>query len=391
MGKDESRSRRGRIRAVQRARRHVPGGGLRAVGGHPHQPADRADHGRRDQPEPRPPRRAQGHAGRQRGRGVRARDPDGDDEPGAIAAAASFKFEEIEAAIDETHHVPSGYKADVLIRWGDPVEPGAPAFDPMKADGGGPGETVWLQLRLHRLPAAAARQQRLRARALVRQPRIHQRGAHVPGPRPSGEDGLRRNDAGAGRHRDGRPRCLGGRDREAERRLDARSRQPLQPTHHSTRDGDAPLRARRRPRADVHVLRSERHPGDRHDQQLRRRHHPLGHLPHRRGELPRLLPQQGGARPVTRRSGTTSATASPASGTTGAGTTSASTSPRSRTRPTGSAGSSRSTPSTARRRRSSARRSAASSTRAPRSSSTRTAASSSIWTTTSASTMSTSS
>ena len=51
---------------------------------------------------------------------------------GAIAAAASFKFEEIEAAIDETHHVPSGYKADVLIRWGDPVEPGAPAFDPMK-------------------------------------------------------------------------------------------------------------------------------------------------------------------------------------------------------------------------------------------------------------------
>lgn len=45
--------------------------------------------------------------------------------------AATFAFQEISAGIDETHHVAPGYDADVLIRWGDPVVPGAPAFDPM--------------------------------------------------------------------------------------------------------------------------------------------------------------------------------------------------------------------------------------------------------------------
>ena len=51
-----------------------------------------------------------------------------------LAAAASpepsFGFTEIEAGVDETHHVAPGYRADVLIRWGDPIFPGAPAFDP---------------------------------------------------------------------------------------------------------------------------------------------------------------------------------------------------------------------------------------------------------------------
>jgi secreted PhoX family phosphatase len=46
------------------------------------------------------------------------------------AATSSFTFEEIAAGIDETHHVPPGYRAETLIRWGDPVLPGAPAFDP---------------------------------------------------------------------------------------------------------------------------------------------------------------------------------------------------------------------------------------------------------------------
>ena len=47
------------------------------------------------------------------------------------AAEASFGFEEIAHGVDETHHVAPGYTAEVLIRWGDPVVPGAPAFDPM--------------------------------------------------------------------------------------------------------------------------------------------------------------------------------------------------------------------------------------------------------------------
>ncbi len=49
----------------------------------------------------------------------------------AIAAGVSFGFKEITAGIDETHHVAQGYDADILIRWGDPVLPGAPAFDPI--------------------------------------------------------------------------------------------------------------------------------------------------------------------------------------------------------------------------------------------------------------------
>jgi hypothetical protein len=44
----------------------------------------------------------------------------------------SFNFKEVTAGSDEKHYVAEGYDADVLIRWGDPVLPGAPAFDPMK-------------------------------------------------------------------------------------------------------------------------------------------------------------------------------------------------------------------------------------------------------------------
>jgi uncharacterized protein len=59
--------------------------------------------------------------------------------PLAIAAAqqaraqgSRFPFPEVAAGVDEKHHVADGYDADVLIRWGDPVRPGAPAFDPLK-------------------------------------------------------------------------------------------------------------------------------------------------------------------------------------------------------------------------------------------------------------------
>lgn len=41
-----------------------------------------------------------------------------------------FTFEEIEHGVSESHAIASGYDADVLIRWGDAVLPGAPEFDP---------------------------------------------------------------------------------------------------------------------------------------------------------------------------------------------------------------------------------------------------------------------
>ena len=45
-------------------------------------------------------------------------------------AASAFSFDELEAGVDDTHHVAAGYDADVLLRWGDPLFADAPAFDP---------------------------------------------------------------------------------------------------------------------------------------------------------------------------------------------------------------------------------------------------------------------
>ncbi|MGO4836466.1 PhoX family phosphatase, partial [Rhizobiaceae sp. 2RAB30] len=43
---------------------------------------------------------------------------------------SAFTFTEVEAGIDEKHHVAEGYDADVLLRWGDAVLADAPEFDP---------------------------------------------------------------------------------------------------------------------------------------------------------------------------------------------------------------------------------------------------------------------
>jgi secreted PhoX family phosphatase len=43
---------------------------------------------------------------------------------------SAFVFKEVEAGVDQTHHVAEGYDADILLRWGDPLFADAPAFDP---------------------------------------------------------------------------------------------------------------------------------------------------------------------------------------------------------------------------------------------------------------------
>ncbi len=50
----------------------------------------------------------------------------------AATALTGAIFDEIEHGVDETHHVAPGYKAEILIRWGDKVVAGAPDFDPLQ-------------------------------------------------------------------------------------------------------------------------------------------------------------------------------------------------------------------------------------------------------------------
>jgi len=50
---------------------------------------------------------------------------------------STLAFTEIAHGLDATHHVPPGYSAQVVVRWGDPILPGAPAFVPGKADADG--------------------------------------------------------------------------------------------------------------------------------------------------------------------------------------------------------------------------------------------------------------
>jgi secreted PhoX family phosphatase len=48
---------------------------------------------------------------------------------------SSLAFTEVPHVNDATHHVPEGYEVQVLIRWGDPVMPGAEPYDPTRQSG----------------------------------------------------------------------------------------------------------------------------------------------------------------------------------------------------------------------------------------------------------------
>jgi uncharacterized protein len=48
----------------------------------------------------------------------------------AQATEQATGFDEVRAGVDATHHVAEGYHADVLLRWGDPLFPHSPRFDP---------------------------------------------------------------------------------------------------------------------------------------------------------------------------------------------------------------------------------------------------------------------
>lgn len=51
------------------------------------------------------------------------------------ASASGLDFTEVSHGRDEYLHLPSGYSAQVLLRWGDPILPAAPDFDPTRQSG----------------------------------------------------------------------------------------------------------------------------------------------------------------------------------------------------------------------------------------------------------------
>lgn len=57
--------------------------------------------------------------------------PEGDAGVAVQEEAGAFRFTELARGLDETHHVAEGYRADLLLRWGDPLWEDSPAFDPL--------------------------------------------------------------------------------------------------------------------------------------------------------------------------------------------------------------------------------------------------------------------
>jgi secreted PhoX family phosphatase len=47
---------------------------------------------------------------------------------------SSLKFKDVKHGLDDRHHVAEGYRAEVLIRWGDPIARDAPDYVPGKVD-----------------------------------------------------------------------------------------------------------------------------------------------------------------------------------------------------------------------------------------------------------------
>ena len=248
----------------------------------------------------------------------------------AARTEASFGFTEVEAGVDETHHVAPGYRADILIRWGDPVLPGAPAFDPnaqtaaaQKQQFGYNNDFVGY------FPIEGSSEHGL----LVVNHEYTNEELMFPGlSRSAGHQGgrLRPDDPGAGRHRDGGAWRLGARDPQGRRPLAGGAGQQVQPPHHHRRhrDGARPARPPGMRCCRPRPIRPARR------WSAWSTTAPAASRPGAPGSAPRRTSTaiSGARSPRTRRwPPASSATACPATGTTGAPTTTASTSPRSRT------------------------------------------------------------
>ena len=167
---------------------------------------------------------------------------------------ASFSFDEVERGVDRTHHVAKGYKADILIRWGDPVLPGAPAFDPMKQT----AAAQKMQFGYNNdfvgyigLPYGSNNPDHgllcINHEYTDEEVMFPGVGVAQDGKDKEGKDiGFVGHDQGSGRYRDGGPWRHRDRGQEDRRQMGRGARQQVQPPDHRVRHGDGDHRPGRR-------------------------------------------------------------------------------------------------------------------------------------------------
>ena len=199
-------------------------------------------------------------------------------------AARGLRFTPVAPNTADAVTVPDGYGQNVVIRWGEPILRGAPAFDPDKqtaeAQAGQFGYNNDF-LALLPLPGERGRQLLVANHEYTDEILMFQ-GYDAANPTRE------QVEIAWAAHGLSRRRGRGGpEERQAHRRAPA----PPQPPHHRHHrvQGDRPGR-RLQPPQDLR--RPDRHEGPRHAEQLRRRRDPLGHDAARRGELQPVLRQR---------------------------------------------------------------------------------------------------
>ena len=200
---------------------------------------------------------------------------------------SSLTFKELAHTLDAQQHVAEGYDMQVVIRWGDPVVAGAPAFDPANLTADAQEKQFGYNndyLGLYALPAGSRSGDRF---LLVANHEYINSNLMFAGLGAGRDANLKTSKEQV----EVEMAAVGGAVIEIARQDGAwkvvdgqQVRAPHQRQH-----ADGHIRSGSRPRAAQDVGRSGGPQGAGHDQQLRRRQHAVGHLAHLRGEFRRLL------------------------------------------------------------------------------------------------------
>ena len=154
----------------------------------------------------------------------------GDTLTGAAARAQSgstLTFSEVAPGPQPDHAVAPGYKAQVVIRWGDKVLPDAPAFNVRQQSAAAQGQQFGYNCDFIAYAPLPVGLEHLGSRPALGQSRIYRAPHDVPGGQP--ENHGRDRDQGDGGRRARRARRLGHRDAQERRHAGRSSRAAATP------------------------------------------------------------------------------------------------------------------------------------------------------------------